>query len=171
MSIISRLRDILQDFTLQDLTLPDLTGAGATDRDGEARLTVAALLVLVARVDGRVLDVETEGLRMLLRSRCGLSEDEAKRALDQVDDTDADVDRAASFANRIMQEVGPADRPKLLELLAMAYRLATIDGHLHDFEDDLIWRIGRLLGLSDDEVARTRAEALANAAAETGHGE
>ena len=40
----------------------------------------------------------------------------------------------------------------------MAYRIAAVDGQVHDFEDDLLWRVGRLLGLPDEDVARLREQ-------------
>jgi uncharacterized tellurite resistance protein B-like protein len=42
----------------------------------------------------------------------------------------------------------------------MAYRIAAADGAIHEFEDDLIWRTGRLLGFSDSDLAIIKAEAL-----------
>jgi uncharacterized tellurite resistance protein B-like protein len=42
----------------------------------------------------------------------------------------------------------------------MAYRIAALDGYLHEFEDDLLWRIGRLLGFSDADVTALRELAL-----------
>ena len=102
MSLISRLRDVLRDLVDPDEASPE----------AEERLTAAALLVLVARVDGRVL-----------------------------------------------QETPERDLPALL---AMAYRVAAVDGVVHEVEADLIWRIGRLLGLDDAMVSAIREEAFRN---------
>jgi uncharacterized tellurite resistance protein B-like protein len=153
MSFISRLRDLFQD----------VTAADEADPEDDARLTVAALLALVARADGRVLEVEQKGLRVLLRSRFGLSDERVERVLEHADEIVGDVDEAAGLTDRILHDIGPVDRPKLL---AMAYRIAAIDGHLHEFEEDLIWRVGRLLGLSDDEVAAIAQDALKDLAPE-----
>ena len=46
------------------------------------------------------------------------------------------------------------------KLLSMAYRVASADGVVGEFEDDLIWRMGRLLRLGTDTIEQLRAEAL-----------
>jgi uncharacterized tellurite resistance protein B-like protein len=50
--------------------------------------------------------------------------------------------------------------------MAMAYRIAALDGHLHEFEENLLWRIGRLLRFSEPEIAILRESALQNLAPE-----
>ena len=151
MSLLSRFRALLRDAFAD----------AAPAEEGE--LTVAALLVLVARIDGKVLDVEETGLRRLLRSRFGGSEEEVAQLLDAVGRMAAGADEVASLADRILHDVRPEERP---HLLALAYRMAAIDGIVHEFEQDLIWRVGRLLGLSDDAVASAREHALRHLAPE-----
>lgn len=146
MSIISRLRGLFEPLLSGDETTPDQG----------VRLTVAALLVLVARADGRVLQVEETGLHMLLRSRFGLSAEQVEAVIGQVDIW-AEPDPAATLAERILQDVGPDERPAIMTL---AYRMAAVDGFVHEFEDDLLWRIGRLLGFTDPEITTLRDGAL-----------
>jgi uncharacterized tellurite resistance protein B-like protein len=61
------------------------------------------------------------------------------------------------MVDRIVHDVPSEERPRLL---SMAYRIAAADGAIHEFEDDLIWRTGRLLGFSDSDLAIIKAEAL-----------
>jgi uncharacterized tellurite resistance protein B-like protein len=150
MSVITRLRDFLHDAIATDD--PALAGEP---------LTVAALLTLVAHADGRMLAVEAEGLRVLLASRFGLTRDQAGRLLEQAAEIEGTLDASTTLIDRILQDVGAEERPRLL---ALAYRIAAIDGAVHDFEDDLIWRTGRLLDLSEAELAAIKAEALRNLA-------
>jgi uncharacterized tellurite resistance protein B-like protein len=152
MSVISRLRELFA---------PHL-GLEAPTPEADARLTVAALLVLVARADGRMLDVEQTGLRTLLRSRFSLTDEQVSGLLGEVDAV-ADFDQAVTLSERILVEIDPDDRP---EVMALAYRIAALDGFLHEFEEDLLWRIGRLLGFPDAEVAAIRDGALKNLAPE-----
>jgi uncharacterized tellurite resistance protein B-like protein len=155
MSVISRLRDLIDDV----LGPKD----AALTPDAHLTLTVAALLVLVARADGQVLAVEETGLHTMLRSRFDLSEEQVARVLDHADGIASDIDPAATLAERILQELSPTERPPVM---AMAYRIAALDGYLHEFEEDLLWRIGHLLGLSDSEIAAMREKALENLAPE-----
>lgn len=156
MSVITRLRDFLH---------ASLTSKVPTDPD--ERLTAAALLILVARADGRTLEVEEEGLRVLLGSRFGLARDQVERLLDHAADIEGTLDPSTTLIDRIAQDVPSEERPRLL---ALAYRIAAIDGTVHEFEDDLIWRTGRLLDLSDAEIAAIKAGALENLAPGQAHG-
>lgn len=128
--------------------------------DREAQLTAAALLALVARIDGRLVEVEEEGLRTLLGARFGLSPDEAARLIDRAAAPDAELDPASAMAERIAHDLPAAERP---ELLALAYRIAAADGQVHEFEDDLLWRLGHLLGLAEERIAAIRDDALRGA--------
>jgi uncharacterized tellurite resistance protein B-like protein len=148
MSVITRLRDLLHD------TL----GTDDPAETGE-HLSVAALLILVARADGRMLKVEEEGLRVLLGSRFGLTREGVERLLAHAAEVEGTLDPSTTLVDRLLQDVSVEDRPRLL---ALAYRIAAIDGTVHEFEDDLIWRTGRLLDLPDGEIAALRAEALKN---------
>jgi uncharacterized tellurite resistance protein B-like protein len=150
MSLISRLRDLFELLPAAEPSRPE----------ADARLTVAALLVLVARVDGRVVEAEETGLHALLRSRFSLSDEQVRAVIAQTDAM-AGFDQAATLSDRILQEIGEGERP---EVMALAYRIAALDGVLHEFEEDLLWRIGRLLGFSDAEAAAIRDGALANLA-------
>jgi len=149
MSLISRLRDLVHEFVDPEERTPD----------HDLRLTVAAVLTLITRVDGRVLPVEQEGLKAVLRSRFGLSDEGVGRLLDHMDEFDQSSDAASTLVDHILHEVGPEERPRLL---GMAYRMAAVDGYVHEFEDNLVWRIGRLLGFDDAAVTAIREEALRN---------
>ncbi|MBM6593701.1 tellurite resistance TerB family protein [Microvirga pudoricolor] len=149
MSLMANLRELFHD----------ALGLAETAPDHEERLTVAALLLLVAHADGRMLKVEERSLPVLLRSYFGVDEDVAARLLDQAADLSAGTDPAISLADRISHDVPAAERPRLL---ALAYRVAVVDGQVHEFEDDLIWRIGRLLGLDDTAIAAIRTNAIRN---------
>lgn len=144
MSVISALRDILR------------TAIGHP-AEHEEHLTIASLLILVAHADGRVLPVESEGLRQLLAGRFGFSAENADRVIRDAAAIEAGMDPATTLIDRITTDVPPNERGSLL---ALAYRVAAVDGTVHEFEDDLIWRTGRLLRFSDDELADIKARAI-----------
>lgn len=156
MSLIENLRDLFRDAVSAD-----------TSEEQDQRITVASLLILVAQADGRVMNVEERGLSVLLQSYFGLSEDSASRLLDRAAEIGSELDPATSLADRILQDIAFDERPNLLVL---AYRVAAIDGNVHEFEDDLIWRIGRLLNFSDAEIVALKVEALKNLSPGEAHG-
>lgn len=152
MSLMSRLQDAFHEVFGNEEAPPD-----------RVKLTLAALLVLVSRIDGSVSRVEESGLRILLRSRFGLDEEAVSRLLERVEEAAEDVDLVPSLSDRIEHDVPVEDRPRVL---ALAYRMAGIDGYVHEFEEDLIWRIGRLLGNTEAEIAQIKEDALRNLAPE-----
>ena len=143
---MSRLRDLLSD----------AVDAERPSQESE-HLTVAALLMLVAHADGRVAPAEARGMPVLLSDWFGLPLEQSERVLTQVRAIEADLDPATTLIDRILHDVEPEERPRML---ALAYRVAAVDGVVHEFEDDLIWRTGRLLGLSDRDLAGIKAQAL-----------
>jgi uncharacterized tellurite resistance protein B-like protein len=147
MSVLTRLRDLFDEILTSEEPGPHQ----------DVRVSVATLLMLVAQADGRVLQVEEEGLRNLLRSRFELSHEQIGKVLAEAASVADSLDPAVTLSERISQEIGTEARKSIL---AMAYRIAALDGYLHEFEDDLLWRIGRLLGFSDAENASVRAVAL-----------
>jgi len=146
MSLITRLRDRFHH----------TIGAHQPQADDEA-LTVAILLTLVVHADGRVLQAEQESLRSLLTARCGLGSEQVSTLIGHVREIGGAIDPATTLVDRIVHDVPSEERPRLL---SMAYRLAAADGVIHEFEDDLIWRTGHLLGFSDGELGVIKAEAL-----------
>lgn len=117
-------------------------------------LAIAALLVHVARVDGRIEDSERERVDGLLRARLNLSADAARRLAMRADALDRETDDIADLIEMMGHGVTVAKRH---DLVAMAYAVAAADGRIDEFEDDLVWRTGHLLGLSDDEIAAAKA--------------
>ena len=126
----------------------------------DQELAAAALLVHVARVDGRVGGREDEALVAMLAARFDLPPDEARRLVDRAAGLDRDTDDVASLVDMLGHSLNADDRR---DLVAMAYRLAASDGQIGEFEDDLVWRLGRLLGFDDDGIASVRSASLAGA--------
>ena len=139
MSLLSRLRAFLESMTGNDR--PEV-------------VATAALLVLVARSDGVLKEREEDEIRALLRTRFDLSDGTAAAVLDAAENSGAEV---ADLVEEIARDLDADGRRALL---AMAYRIAGADGAVQEFEDDFIWRIGHLLGLTDREIEAARQNAL-----------
>ncbi|WP_375459594.1 TerB family tellurite resistance protein [uncultured Enterovirga sp.] len=134
-----------------------LAGEAEMPRD---RLAAAAILVHVARVDGRLDGPERVALVVLLAERFGLRDDVATALVARGDGLDREVDDVAALIEMLGHETDAGDRKRLL---AMAYGVAAADGVVQEFEDDLIWRMGHLLGFDDGTIDAVRAEALGDA--------
>ncbi len=126
---------------------------GPTD---ERRLAVVALLMHVARADGRVDARERERLTQLAAGRYGLADAAAAALIDQATAMD---DAVRDLADLVEVAAHGADAAERHAILAMAWAVATADGRVHEFEEAQVARIAALLGL--DEAALAVARALA----------
>ncbi len=159
MSLVTRLIDLVSD---QVRGTERVTGGGE-DPSGaaEERLAMAALLVHVARADGEIQAAERDQLMRVLGSRFGLPEGAARRLLERADDLDRAVDDVAALIDMMGHSLDDASKR---DLLATAYRVAAADGPLLEFEDDLLWRLGRLFGFADDAIDAVREGATGSGA-------
>ncbi|ACA16339.1 protein of unknown function DUF1332 [Methylobacterium sp. 4-46] len=124
----------------------------------EEHLAAAALLVHVARVDGTLAAVERDRLARLLVGRFAGSQQEAEALIARAIDVD---DETRDFADLVAMTGRDASETERRNLLGMAWAVAAADGQVHEFEDDLVWRLGQLLGFDEAAIAGARAVALA----------
>jgi uncharacterized tellurite resistance protein B-like protein len=121
--------------------------------DNDYRLAAAAILIHVMSVDGAVTDAEREALRTVLKSRFELDDAD----LDELIETATEADREAvdlyqftSLLNRTLDEEGR------LRIVEMMWRLVYADGRVNEFEDNVIWRVADLLGISSRQRIKLR---------------
>jgi uncharacterized tellurite resistance protein B-like protein len=138
----------------------DAFGLHPPDDPSDAALAAVALLVHVARVDGAIGAAERARLTRLVQGRFAETLEAAEALVDQAASFDDETRDVAALVEMIGRDAREADRRRLL---AMAYTVAAADGRLHEFEDDLVWRVGHLLGFDDAEIVAARDAALAPA--------
>lgn len=124
----------------------------------DEHLAAAALLVHVARVDGIIAEGERRSLLAFLQTNYGFEPASAQALLSRADRLDLEVDDVGSLVEMLGHEGHGLDRARLL---GMAYRVAAADGGLAEFEEDLLWRLGHLLGFDDHEIADARERNIA----------
>lgn len=140
---------------LKDLVDPT---AAIPFADDDPRLAVAALLAHAVVVDGRVTEAEEATVVRALARLYGLDTRAAQhlRAAGAAA-RDAAVD-LGGFVDDLARQLSPAERLTLVEAL---WEAACADGRLHEFEEDLLWRVAAPLGVGEAErealKAKTRA--------------
>ena len=141
----------IQDF------LAELAGdSGKTHfAEDDQRLAVAALLVHVVAIDGVVTDDERATLRSVLSKRYELSPEDTDalvKTAQRKDEEAVDLYGFTSVLKRSLEEDG---RRKVIEML---WDAVYADGHVSEFEDNMVWRIAELLGVaSRDRIALKHA--------------
>lgn len=131
--------------------------APAARPDERIRVASAALLVEAAMLDGHMHDAEREHIHRLIEEHFGLSRDEAEEIFSQAMDEVARSVQILGFT-RVVKDVFEYDeRVRMIEML---WQVTYADGHLHDYEANLVRRISGLLFVSDQDSGAARKRAL-----------
>jgi uncharacterized tellurite resistance protein B-like protein len=136
----------------------DLAGRPEPRAFGEDdhRLAAAALLFHVVSVDGGVSETERTALAELLKRQFSLGETDTEALISAAEAADKEAVDLYGFTSVLKRQADEADREKIVEMM---WRLVYSDGALHEFEDNVIWRVAELLGV--DPRARIRLKQAA----------
>lgn len=147
--MFERLRDLFERF-------------GETDRaggdDGDPQVAAAALLFHLAHADGTTSAEEEARIVAALGRAYALAEPEAKALAERGRRADQEAVDLFAFTRVIVANADEAERIRFIELL---WDVTLADGRVHEFEDNLVWRIAELLGVSarDRMIGKQRATA------------
>ncbi|WP_417687398.1 TerB family tellurite resistance protein [Roseibium sp.] len=131
-----------------------------TFAEDDKRLAAAALLFHLIDVDGVVEDSESTKLREILQTRYELSDDETTELIKAAKQRDSEAVDLYGFTSVLKRT---ADERERLEIVEMMWEIVYSDGHVHEFEDNTIWRVAELLGIStrDRMLLRQKVAKLA----------
>jgi uncharacterized tellurite resistance protein B-like protein len=117
----------------------------------DSRLAVAALLVHAVAIDGVVSDAERAKLRELLARNFGVTGDDLDLLVDDAAAAESEAVDLYRFTSVIKRSLTQDARIRVIENL---WEMAFADGASHEFEENLIWRVAELLGVSPrDRIA------------------
>jgi uncharacterized tellurite resistance protein B-like protein len=122
----------------------------------EVRLAAAALLFHVVAVDGVVTPAERAMLADLLKRRFDLDAEETGALMAAAESADAEAVDLYRFTSALKQRLESADRERIIEMM---WKLGFADGRLDEFEDNVIWRVAELLGVSTQARIRLKQAA------------
>jgi uncharacterized tellurite resistance protein B-like protein len=143
--------------------LSDLAGGRAPNRfsDDDYRLAAAALLYHATAVDGIVSEAERQKLRELLARRFALDASATDALVAAAKEAESEAVDLYGFTSVLKRQLDEADRNRIVEMM---WELVFADGQLHEFEDNLIWRVAELLGVSSHTRLRLKQTARGSAA-------
>lgn len=127
--------------------------------DNDYRLAAAALLVHALVVDGIISPVERRKLHSVLKYRFNLEDAATDELIDEamlVEGEAVDLYRFTSLINRSLDEEG---RRRIVEMM---WELIYADGRVNEFEDNLVWRVADLLGISSRERIELKQQVAAD---------
>ncbi len=131
------------------------------------RVAVAALAVHAVAIDGTVTEAERAKLRKVLKEKFELDEAEATELIREARRRDKEAVDLYSFTSVLKRALNADERRAVIEML---WKLVYADGEVHEFEDNLIWRVAELLGISSRERIRLRQQVEGAMAGQRGGG-
>lgn len=129
----------------------------------DPQVAAAALLYHVAAADGIVTAAELARLRSSVAAEFALDDEAAERILQAGREADLGAVDLYRFTSVLAARLDEARRVRFVELL---WDMTYADGAVHELEDNTIWRVAELLGVS----TRERMLMKARAAGRTGGG-
>ncbi|MBU1333617.1 MAG: TerB family tellurite resistance protein [Devosia sp.] len=116
--------------------------AGQDNHD--PKLAVAALLVHLAAVDGQMKDEERKAIKGALQDHYDLDEVSVEKLVREAALRDAEAVDFYRFTQGITQ-LPMDDR---VEIVRMMWMVVFSDKKNHELEDNMVWRIAELIGVS-----------------------
>lgn len=110
----------------------------------DPRLAVAALLVHLAAVDGQMKDAEREAIKGALQDHYDLDEASVDRLVKEAALRDAEAIDFYRFTSGLTQ----LDMDDRIEIVRMMWTVVFADKKNHELEDNMVWRIAELIGVS-----------------------
>jgi uncharacterized tellurite resistance protein B-like protein len=126
--------------------------------DGDHRLAIAALLVHAVAIDGVVDDAERDKIRKLLAGEFSLSPEETRELVAEAREKDREAVDLYSFTSVLKRSLDFDQRARCVEML---WEAVYADGEVHEFEDNLVWRVAELLAVPREERLRLKREVAA----------
>jgi uncharacterized tellurite resistance protein B-like protein len=125
----------------------DLTGTDQPRHfeDNDYRVAVAALLVHVATLDGDLDEADRDKLHDLLKSRFELDEEQTAELINAAVAADNEAVDFYHFTSVLMRKLDEPARERIIEMM---WRMVYVDHVATEFEDNVVWRVADLLGIS-----------------------
>jgi uncharacterized tellurite resistance protein B-like protein len=147
----------------------ELTGGGrsqASFADNDYRLAAAALLVHAVAVDGKTTEAERRRLHDLLKSCFDLDDAATNELLAEATLAEGEAVDLYRFTSQLNRSLDLQGRLRIIEMM---WQAIYADGQVHEFEDNLVWRVADLLHVpSRDRIELRRQVAGAQAGAASG---
>lgn len=135
--------------------LADLSGRDKDEGSApmDERVATAALLIHAIAVDGDVSAKEREALRAAITHTYGLNRSEADDLIERARERDAEAVDLYGFTSVLKRRLDQGGRERVIEMM---WEIIFADGKVHEFEDNVVWRVAELLGVSARDRIRLR---------------
>lgn len=142
-----------------------LSGIAAQDEGGDdhgfspddPRVAAGALMYHVIQADGVLRDVERKRFVQVLGEEYALESAELRNLVEAAKEADGEAVDLYRFTRVLMNALSEEQRIKFIEIL---WEMVYADGYRHELEDNIVWRVSELLGVSgrDRVIMRQRVQ-------------
>lgn len=136
-------------------SLQDASGKKSPGAD-DPLVAAAALMIYVADADGARDAAERQQLRAALTEAYNLSDQRLDAVLSAGEAASREAIDFYAFTSVLNRELDEGAR---LELVGLLWDVVYADGKLHELEDNVVWRIAELIGVSQRERVLLRKQA------------
>jgi uncharacterized tellurite resistance protein B-like protein len=126
--------------------------------EDDHRVAAAALLVHAVNADGVRTDSEMAELEVLLKERFALDDREVAALIEAADQRNRETLDLGAFTGIVRRSYTPEGRARIVEMM---WEIVFADGTLHEFEDNLVWRVADMIGVERDTRRAIRARVAA----------
>lgn len=147
--MLQALKTLIRDISGAEAASPPM---GAEDY----QVAAAALLVRAGQIDGSSGAEERRKLEQVLARRFELSPGDVADLIEQAEQEDREAVDLYRFTSVIKRRL---DEPGRVRLIEMMWDMAYADGEVHEFEENLIWRVAELIGVSSRDRIHMRQRA------------
>jgi len=147
-------------FIDQIKSLLGLKEAGKDDNavSFDKKLAAAALMVHVIAADGIITRDEEDRLSAVLKEHYTVSDAEAETLFNAAKLAQNDAVDIYRFTSILKSEMDESERLALVEDL---WEMVYADGEVHEFEDNVVWRVAELIGIQARERMVLKQRVLA----------
>ena len=127
-------------------------------RADDPRVAAVALMLHVIEADGVSEATEQAKMREVLAQSYGLTGRDLDKLVEAGDDAhreSVDLFSSTSVLNRQLDEAAK------IEFIGILWEMVYADGEMHELEDNTVWRVAELIGVSSRDRVRMRQEVRA----------
>ena len=124
----------------------------------DTKLVLAALLVHLAAIDGIVSKEEQKLLSDILQKKFDLNQQEVTSLLQQATKKQQEAVDYYQFTSLLIG----LDEKERIDIIRLMWEVVFADGVNHELEDNMVWRIAELIGVSSRERTILRKEIKEN---------
>ena len=141
---------------IADVVSPAARETQTFDETGE-RLAATALMIHVISLDGKPTEAERAKLHSLLETRFALDPGTVEKLIAAARVAEGEAVDLYQFTSVLMRAVDEEGRLRIIEMM---WELVYADGHVSEFEENVLWRAADLLGVSSrDRIQLKRSVA------------